>query len=95
MASAGFEPANLGTKGQHATPRPPKQHRNITAAKIQIYEYIFFSQTILTSNYSNRSYNFENSVIKCHLRAPNGVTTSLLPHVTPEASSRLKATHYE
>jgi hypothetical protein len=24
-ASAGFEPANLGTKGQHATPRPPKQ----------------------------------------------------------------------
>ena len=24
-ASAGFEPANLGTKGQHATSRPPKQ----------------------------------------------------------------------
>ena len=24
MALAGFEPANLGTKGQHATPRPPK-----------------------------------------------------------------------
>ena len=23
-ASPGFEPANLGTKGQHATPRPPK-----------------------------------------------------------------------
>jgi len=23
-ALAGFEPANLGTKGQHATPRPPK-----------------------------------------------------------------------
>ena len=23
-ASAGFEPANLGTKGQHATPRLPK-----------------------------------------------------------------------
>ena len=23
-ASAGFEPANLGTKGQHATPRSPK-----------------------------------------------------------------------
>ena len=23
-SSAGFEPANLGTKGQHATPRPPK-----------------------------------------------------------------------
>ena len=24
MASDGFELANLGTKGQHATPRPPK-----------------------------------------------------------------------
>jgi hypothetical protein len=24
MASAGYEPANLGTKGQHATSRPPK-----------------------------------------------------------------------
>ena len=23
-ASSGFEPVNLGTKGQHATPRPPK-----------------------------------------------------------------------
>ena len=23
-ATAGFEPANLGTKGQHAIPRPPK-----------------------------------------------------------------------
>jgi hypothetical protein len=25
MASAGFEPANLGTRGQHASSRPPKQ----------------------------------------------------------------------
>ena len=24
--SAGFEPPNLGTKGQHATPRPPKEY---------------------------------------------------------------------
>jgi len=29
MASAGFEPANLGTKGQHATPRPPKLFKKI------------------------------------------------------------------
>ena len=27
-ASAGFEPANLGTKVQHATPRPPKRKKN-------------------------------------------------------------------
>ena len=25
-ASVGFEPANLGTKGQHATSTPPKPH---------------------------------------------------------------------
>jgi hypothetical protein len=27
-ATAGFEPANFGTKGQHATPRPPKPLSN-------------------------------------------------------------------
>jgi len=41
-ASAGFEPTNLGTKGQHATPRPPKHH-------IQNIE-IFFSTTVTTSD---------------------------------------------
>ena len=35
-ASAGFEPANLGTKGQHATPRPPKSI---------ILEYVHFYLT--------------------------------------------------
>ena len=34
-ASAGFEPANLGTKGQHATSRPPKP----LAMHIQIVKY--------------------------------------------------------
>ena len=32
-ASAGFEPANLGTKGQHATPRPPKPWCYIICSK--------------------------------------------------------------
>ena len=37
-ASAGFEPANLGTKGQHATSRPPKPltHGHIKWAKVKI-----------------------------------------------------------
>jgi hypothetical protein len=35
-ASAGFEPANLSTKGQHATPRPPKP-------LIKIHTYIYIS----------------------------------------------------
>ena len=30
-ASAGFEPANLGTKGQHATSRPPYLYSTVTA----------------------------------------------------------------
>ena len=34
-ASAGFEPANLGTIGQHATSRPPKP------LIFQTYSYIF------------------------------------------------------
>ena len=33
-ASAGFEPANLGTKGQHATPRPPKTPLNQIRSRI-------------------------------------------------------------
>jgi len=33
-ASAGVEPANLGTKGQHATSRPPKPIINYTLYKI-------------------------------------------------------------
>ena len=48
-ASAGFEPANLGTKGQHATTRPPKQSippHNISSRSILklpslIYPYFF------------------------------------------------------
>jgi len=39
-ASVGFEPANLGTKGQHATPRPPKPITFTYMKKIYIYTYI-------------------------------------------------------
>ena len=35
-ASAGFEPANLCTKGQHATPRPPKMI-DISLTTISVY----------------------------------------------------------
>jgi hypothetical protein len=35
-ASAGFEPANLGTKGQHTTPRPPK-HLYVYLLSMLIY----------------------------------------------------------
>jgi hypothetical protein len=41
-ASAGFEPANLGTKSQHATPRPPKP---LTSLYVQIKWSVFVLQT--------------------------------------------------
>jgi len=37
-ASAGFEPANLGTKSQHATPRPPKLQHDLMAFQNIIFK---------------------------------------------------------
>jgi hypothetical protein len=37
-ASAGFEPANLGTKGQHATSRPPKPIAENRVKEIKQYQ---------------------------------------------------------
>ena len=42
MASVGFEPANLGTKGQHATPRPPKlllSCLNLISDKLSLFRH--------------------------------------------------------
>jgi len=42
-ASAGCEPANLGTKGQHATYRPPKPLvTQVTAAELIFTECVFW-----------------------------------------------------
>ena len=43
MASAGFEPSNLGTKGQHATSRPPKP---LNTHFIFNNDFIFDSRTV-------------------------------------------------
>ena len=40
-ASTGFEPANLSTKGQHATPRPPKPKTAYTQKKMSSYTVVF------------------------------------------------------
>ena len=37
-ASAGFEPVNLGTKGQHATPMPPKPFHDMYSSSNTIRE---------------------------------------------------------
>jgi hypothetical protein len=40
MAWAGFEPVNLGNKGQHATPLPPKPLCQFYAVKIRVSQYL-------------------------------------------------------
>ena len=42
-ASSEFEPANLGTKGQHATSRPPKPVMNCSNSRLQISCSLEFS----------------------------------------------------
>ena len=41
-ASAGFEPVNLGTKGQHATSRPPKPH--VMKLLLHFFAYLTYFQ---------------------------------------------------
>jgi hypothetical protein len=41
-ASAGFEPANLGTKGHHATSRPPKPPQKYVNKLFIIYQNMHF-----------------------------------------------------
>jgi hypothetical protein len=40
-ASAGFEPANLGTKGQHATSRPPKSLTFFITSSSKLWQYVY------------------------------------------------------
>jgi hypothetical protein len=44
MASVGFEPDNLDTKGQHATSRPPKPRQSLcyTLWKLLVRNYQFW-----------------------------------------------------
>ena len=49
-ASARFEPVNLGTKGQHATPRPPKplniwNYCHVIASLYHFWQACFYSGT--------------------------------------------------
>ena len=57
-ASAGFEPANLGTKGQHATPRPPKPF-------FRFRKYVSCSFPII--HFCNPEVQYETPCIFCYL----------------------------
>ena len=44
-ASAGFEPANVGTKGQHATSRPPKPPMYVCIyVRTYVYMYVCMNE---------------------------------------------------
>jgi hypothetical protein len=49
--SAGFEPANLGTKGQHATPRPPKPLILSVSSYISLKKEVHPNHDIRTSHF--------------------------------------------
>jgi hypothetical protein len=71
-ALAGFEPVNLGTKGQHATSRPPKLllciYNNNDSCKGGVFRFSLFIEwtmilcvhLVLMSTYSASSRFFEN-----------------------------------
>ena len=68
-ASAGFEPANLGTKGQHATSRPPKP---LTVALIKM-------AVALTQIYLHDIRHFERH-IACYMRTKCSVPSGPAVH---------------
>ena len=56
-ASAGFEPANLVTKGQHATSRPPKPlYCSVTSTHIWQYRVSHFNTFYKSGTVINRKY---------------------------------------
>ena len=85
MASAGFEPANLGAKGQHATSRPPKPlrlfhtlcllHKSKPNNKVSLHFHILLtSQPFHTKRGKNILYIVVSFLMSCfngyYLRRP-------------------------
>ena len=61
-ALTGFEPANLGTKGQHGTPRPPKPKHNNIRWKIKTHTFTYLQRKCQRLQNSNS----EVYVRKCY-----------------------------
>jgi hypothetical protein len=55
-ASAAFEPVNLGTKGQHATPRPPKPLSGLLRSVEEFLNRVTFEDgtDMLSRNVANK-----------------------------------------
>ena len=91
-ASARLEPANLGTKGQHATPRPPKplyQSNNIklvekmwTKQNKHVFQRLTCLTTQWTCNASEQVFVCYNVIKKYHLNSKRSL--ALLPSVKKE-----------
>ena len=60
--SVGFEPANLGTKGQHATSRPPKPLTSITETKTErVRDVILQNRRVATDEVAHQLQNSHGS----------------------------------
>jgi len=92
--SAGFEPANLGTKGQHATPRPPKpwyiiHYTNLLYSAFLTTPVDLFKTS--SSSLSNMLFSWSHVVFNVHVFCssieyrPSSLTErlSLLAHTHP------------
>jgi hypothetical protein len=74
MASAGFGPANLGTKGQHATSRPLKPLcRNISGTKLKIH-------SLLDRHLLMNSYPVQSFYVSLNQISGNKYCNELRPH---------------
>ena len=78
-ASVGFEPANLGTKGQHATSRPPKPLTGTLHEDLRTFMIIYLSLLLSMRNFSDRSCK-ENQNIRLMLF--NSPPPKILPFMT-------------
>jgi len=91
VASAGFEPANLGTKGQHATPRPPKPQYTHKQPKCTSLFTMYFNHTFLTDMLRwllrlSSGWNYYNLTLNLRLNnAPNKYqhSTPTAAHISP------------
>ena len=72
-AWAGFEPSNLGTKGQHATSRPPKPLIK-RLQKYLIYVHIYIYVNLHTVSTSHISYIWFPCYISIYIKTTVGET---------------------
>jgi hypothetical protein len=97
-ASAGFEPANLGTRGQHATPRPPKSlttslGQNVFFSTLSphifsLCSFLILKTSIFTPNTKQNVKLQYDQKVSVHLIVTIQKVTSSVQSVTRQSAAR-------